>query len=88
MASSTIADLASRTMADKPKKFISKAIKHPGALRKKAEAAGESTHEFAEEHKHDSGTTGAQSRLGLTLMGMHKGKPTKMYPKSRDKMKD
>lgn len=62
-------------MAEKRKhKFIKAAIKHPGALRAKAEAAGESTHEFAEEHKHDSGTTGNQARLGLTLMGMHHGK--------------
>lgn len=52
--------------------FIQKAIKHPGALRRKAAAAGESTRQYAEQHKHDSGTTGRQARLGLTLMGMHK----------------
>lgn len=62
-------------MAGKKKpKWISKAIEHPGALRKKAEAAGESTREFAANHEHDSGKTGAQSRLAETLMGMHKKK--------------
>jgi len=54
------------------KRFIQSAIKHPGALRKKAGRAGKSTHEFAEEHKHDSGTTGKQSRLALTLGRMRK----------------
>lgn len=72
-------------MADKkPKRWISKAIKHPGALRAKAEAAGETTREFAEQHKGDSGATGEQSRLAETLMGMHKRKG--MYPNSRSKM--
>lgn len=58
-------------MAEKRKGWIKSAIKHPGALKAKAEKAGESTRAFADAHKHDSGTTGAQSRLGLTLMGMH-----------------
>ena len=52
-------------------KWIKGAIKHPGAFRKKAEAAGESTRQFANEHKHDSGTTGRQARLALTLMGLY-----------------
>jgi hypothetical protein len=73
-------------MADKPKKWISKAIKpsHKGEFRAKAEAAGETTRAFAKQHEHDSGKTGAQARLAETLMGMHKRKS--MYPKSRDKM--
>jgi hypothetical protein len=89
MSHPTIVDVASRTMADKPKKWISKAIKpsHKGEFRAKAEAAGKSTSEFAKEHEHDSGKTGAQARLAETLMGMHHGK-SKMYAKSRDKMKD
>lgn len=41
---------------------------HKGAFRKKAQAAGEPTGEFAREHEHDSGKTGAQARLALTLM--------------------
>lgn len=53
----------------KPKKFIQKAIKRPGALTAKADAAGESPHEFAEGHKHDKGLTGEQSRFDLVLTG-------------------
>ena len=53
------------------KRWIKKAIKHPGALRAKAKKAGESTHAFAEQHKHDSGKTGAQARLALTLEQMY-----------------
>lgn len=54
------------------KKFISKAIKHPGALTRKARAAGESPMQFAEQHKHDSGQTGRQARFAITLRGMRK----------------
>lgn len=50
--------------------FIRRAIKHPGAFRAKARAAGEPTGEYAQEHQHDSGTTGKQARLALTLMRM------------------
>lgn len=53
------------------KKWIAKAIKHPGALTKKATAAGESPMKFAAEHKGSPGTTGKQSRLALTLRKMH-----------------
>jgi len=56
----------------KSKKWIAGAIKHPGALKKKAEAAGESTRQFAAEHAGDSGKTGKQARLAETLIGMHK----------------
>ena len=55
----------------KSKHWIAGAIKHPGALKKKAEKAGETTREFAKQHAGDSGKTGAQARLGETLMGMH-----------------
>ena len=54
------------------KKFIAGAIRHPGALTKKAKAAGESPMAFAAEHKGDKGTTGKQARLALTLRKMHK----------------
>ena len=53
------------------KKWISKAIKHPGALTASAKRAGMSPMAFAEKHKHDSGTTGRRARLALTLRGMH-----------------
>jgi hypothetical protein len=49
------------------KNWIAGAIKHPGALRRKAKAAGTGTMTFAREHSGDSGTTGKQSRLALTL---------------------
>lgn len=47
--------------------FIQKAIKHPGAERRAAAAAGMSTHAYMEKHKHDSGTAGKRARFGLTL---------------------
>lgn len=53
------------------KKWISKALKHPGALTRQAKAAGESPMEFAREHKGDKGTTGKRARLALTLRKMH-----------------
>lgn len=49
------------------KKFIDKAIKHPGALTAQAHAAGQSPMSFAADHAHDSGTTGKRARLALTL---------------------
>ena len=55
------------------KKWIKGAIRHPGALKRAAKRAGESTREYAEAHKHDSGTTGKRARLAETLMGMHRG---------------
>jgi hypothetical protein len=54
------------------KKWISSAIKHPGALTRKAKAAGESPMAFAREHKGSSGTTGKQARLAITLSHMRK----------------
>lgn len=48
---------------------------HKGVLKAAAHHAGESTRQFAEQHKHDHGKTGNRARLALTLMGMnHKGK--------------
>lgn len=52
------------------KKWIKGAIKHPGALTAEAKKAGESPMAFAEKHKHDSGKTGARSRLAITLRGL------------------
>jgi hypothetical protein len=65
-------------------KFIKQATANAhGQLRRKAEAAGESTREYAEEHKHDSGKTGQQARLALTLMGMHKKRRAALYDHPR-----
>jgi hypothetical protein len=44
---------------------------HKGAFTKKANAAGKSVHEMAEEHKSDSGKTGAQARSALGFEAMH-----------------
>lgn len=55
------------------KKWIQGAIKHPGSFTKQAKAAGKSVGAFAQEHKHDSGKTGARARLAITLRGLHKG---------------
>jgi hypothetical protein len=54
------------------KNWIAGAIKHPGALTRKAKKAGESTGAFASEHKHDSGKTGNQARLAMVLKGLKK----------------
>lgn len=69
----------------KKKKWIQGAIEHKGALKAEAKKAGESTREFAEAHKHDSGTTGNRSRLALTLMGMNhrKERQARLYNKTK-----
>ncbi len=60
-------------MAEKKKWIKSATAGAHGQFRAKAEAAGETTREFASEHADDSGTTGKQARLAQTLMGMHHG---------------
>ena len=56
------------------KHWIQGAIKHPGAEKRAAKKAGESTHEYMESHKGDSGKSGARARLGLRLSAMAKHK--------------
>lgn len=56
------------------KQWIKGAIKHPGALTKKANAAGESPMAFARAHQHDKGTTGRQARLAITLRTIAHGR--------------
>lgn len=51
----------------KPKSSV---VKHPGAFRRAAAKAGESTHAYAEEKKHASGTIGKRARLALTFEKM------------------
>jgi hypothetical protein len=58
-------------LSEKKEFWIKDAIKHPGALTKKAKKDKESPMEYAKEHKHSSGKTGKQSRLALTLKKMH-----------------
>jgi len=54
------------------KKWIQSAIKRPGALTRKAKAAGMGTMAYARAHKSSPGRTGRQSRLALTLSKMRK----------------
>lgn len=49
------------------KKWEQKAVKHPGVEKAAAKKAGETTHEYMEKHKDDSGTAGKRARLGLTF---------------------
>jgi len=56
------------------KNWIAGAIKHPGAETAAAKKAGESTHEYAEKHKHATGTAGKRARLALTLAKLNKKK--------------
>lgn len=74
------------------KKWIKGAIKpeNKGKFKEKAEHAGKSTAEYAEEHAGDGGTLGKEARLAKTLMGMHHKKPSghsmrkKMYGNKSD----
>lgn len=49
------------------KNFIAKAIKHPGALGKKAKKAGKSTSAFAQMNDKGNSKTAQQSRFAETL---------------------
>lgn len=56
-------------MAKKVKKFIQKAIKHPGRLTKAASAAGMSVGAYARKHYHDpKGTIGDAARLYINAL--------------------
>jgi hypothetical protein len=83
----TIADVASRTkpMAKGKKKWIKKATADShGQFRKKAEAAGETTREFAKGKENAPGRLGKQARLAENLMGAsRKGRsPLHDHPRS------
>lgn len=54
------------------KNWIQKAIKHPGALKRKAKKSGESTSAFARSHDKGNSKTAKQSRLAETLSKFHK----------------
>jgi hypothetical protein len=49
-------------------------VKHPGAFRAKAKAAGKSTAEYAKEKASAPGTLGKQARLAKTFSAMRKKK--------------
>ena len=54
------------------KNWIAGAIKRPGALTKKAKAAGMSTGAYARKKAGAKGRTGKQARLAITLAKMRK----------------
>lgn len=82
----TMADLASRTkpMAEKKKKWISKAIKHPGRETERAKEHGVSVHQQMEADSHSSNPSlrGA-GKLGLRLSGMAKKKRSPLHDHPR-----
>jgi hypothetical protein len=47
-------------------------IKRPGAFRAKAQKAGKTTRQYAQEKAHAPGLLGKQARLAKTLMGFKK----------------
>jgi hypothetical protein len=62
-------------MAEKKKKWISKAIKHPGREKERAKEHGVSTHEQMVTDSHSSEkSVRAAGSLGLRLSGMSKHK--------------
>ena len=66
--------MAGKTNKGKTKKrWIQGAIKRPGALTKKAKAAGQTPLQFAQAHRGDKGLTGKQARLALILNKVRKG---------------
>lgn len=62
--------------------------KHPGVFSAKAEKAGKSTAEFAEEKSDAPGKVGRQARLAQTLMSLHKGRSDKAKSRMGKMYKD
>lgn len=58
----------------KRRQWMQGAVKHPGALTRKAKAAHMGTQAYAHKHAHDSGTTGKQARLAITFSKFRKHK--------------
>lgn len=66
-------------------KWVQKATENAhGQFRRKAEAAGKTTREYAKEKENAPGKLGKQARLAETLMGMGRKKsPLYDHPRSR-----
>lgn len=62
-------------------KWIQAAVTHHGAFRKKAQAAGKTTEQYAEEKQSAPGILGHQARLAKTLMHLS-GASSKPQPKT------
>jgi hypothetical protein len=58
------------------KNWIAGAIKKPGSMTAAAKRAGESTSEYEQKHKHDSGKAGQRARLAITLSKLKKEEAT------------
>ena len=89
MASLNLADMASRTTmaATKKKNWVKKAVpkERRGVFKAKAEAAGETTAQYAKEKEAAPGALGKEARLAETLMGMHKKrKKSPLYDHKKD----
>jgi hypothetical protein len=77
-------DMVDRSVPVAKKKWVQKATANShGQFRKKAEAAGETTRQFATEHAGDPGLIGKQARLAKTLMGIGGSKKFKYKSKGK-----
>ena len=86
MAHLTMADMASRTMAEEKKsKWIKGAVKpsHKGRFKAKAERAGMSTAAYAEKEKGAPGALGKEARLAQTFAGVRKKSRLYDHPRSK-----
>ncbi len=63
--------------------WIQKGDKHPGLFAKKAERAGETTREFAQEKKHAGGKLGKEANFALNAMSAGKERRSKLYDHKR-----
>ena len=71
-------------MAEKKKNWIKKgASKHPGLFAKKAEEAGKTTREYAQEEKHAGGKLGKEANFAINAMGAAKKKKSPLHDHPR-----
>jgi hypothetical protein len=63
--------------SSKPRKWMQKAVKRPGALTAKAKRAGMSVQTYARKHEHDSGLTGEEARFAVTAEKVAKKRKAK-----------
>ena len=69
------ATAASRS--SKPRKWMTTAVKRPGALMAKAKRAGMSVQAYAHKHKRESGVTGEEARFALNATKVAKKRKAK-----------
>jgi hypothetical protein len=61
----------------KPRKWMQKAVKRPGALTANAKRSGMSVQAYAQKHKHDSGVTGEEARFAVNAKKVAKKRKAK-----------